>query len=676
VLKALFRKAALLALLCASLAPAAQAQVTLNSQEQAIFNLMKNASGQRRASVELDPILCKVARAKANDMAARGYFNHTDPSGRGPNFMVRQAGYVLPAGYSTAVNANNIESISAGRATAGENWSAWMGSSGHRNHLLGEASFYAAQTSVGVGFVSVPGSEWQYYAVVLSAPPSGPQLTVSSPKSNGTVNESFATVTGTTAGEPDAASVQVRVENVNGEGAWVTAQGTKSWTANVDGLVAGANSVRVRSLDNGGDVLKEVVRNFRYVVLTPVTINVNGNGTVTTGFAGTTQREVGRSYTITATPKAGQLFRGWTGAVTSISRTITFTAVEGGTTINAEFIANPFIAGAGSYSTLFTGTDGTRGAVSVVLVGNGTFTGRVRLENESVAIKGRFDVAGAAQVIVKSKSGKIYTLSFNYANSGITGSISSEGFSADLSLDALSKVTTTRNEHAGRYTLVVAASDVAGAPTGDGSVTIAVSATGAATVSGVLADGTPLTATGRVTSNGKLQIFAPLYTAKDGVFTGTLTFRAENVSDVAGAFYWTRPTQELAPTFAAGFEVQVNAVGSRYIAPVVNQTVLPVSSSTDNTALALEDVAVQTATLTKTNTVTIAASEVTGLSVKVNPLRGNFSGKFVHPTTGKSTTIRGVILQKQSAGFGFFIGGTEAGYATFAPAEVQASLAE
>lgn len=648
----------------------------VNSQELALFNLMKNHPGQRRAVVELDPILCKVARAKAADMAARGYFSHTDPSGRGANTLVRQAGYVLPAGYDTSLGGNNIESLSAGRETAGQVWNDFLGSDPHRRHLLGEASFFAGQTSVGVGYVNVPGSEWQWYWVVLSAPPSGPQLFITAPKGGSEVNDPFVTVTGSTGGEPAASAVQVRVENATGEGAWVAAQGTSTWTANVDGLLAGANTLRIQSLSNTGAVLRDVTRNIRYVVLAPVTINVNGNGTITKGFAGTTQREVARTYTVTATAKPGSIFAGWTGGATTLARTITFTVPEGGLTLDASFIPNPFTTGVGGYSGLFTGTDGTHGAVNVSLVSNGTFTGRIRLGSETVALKGRFDAAGAAELTVTSRSGATFTLALNYsATAGtITGTVSTDGWSADLALDALSKPATTAHPSAGRYTLVIASDEAAGAPAGDGAAVIVVNRSGFATVTGALAEGTAFTARGRLTDDGVLNLFTPLYN-RAGLLTGALHFRTQDASDIDGTLFWARP----ALGEDAAFALEVAAVGSRYTAPAANQPVVPVSSTENNTALALGDgglaaPVVQPATLSTSNTLTISAPAVTGLTARINPARGNFSGRFVHPETGAVTKIRGVILQKQGVGFGFFAGGSDAGYATFAPAETQAAL--
>jgi uncharacterized protein YkwD len=143
----------------------------LNAQEAQIEELLRNHPNQQRVTLSCNPTLSAVARARAEDMGRRRYFNHIDPDGHGPNYLVRQAGYALPSEYSTAENANNIESIGAGIGDAAGMWNAWMNSGPHLAHLLGTHEFYAAQVEYGIGFASVPGSPYQNYWVFISSKP-------------------------------------------------------------------------------------------------------------------------------------------------------------------------------------------------------------------------------------------------------------------------------------------------------------------------------------------------------------------------------------------------------------------------------------------------------------------------------------------------------------------------
>lgn len=160
-----------------AVAPQASALVSLTSEEAEIVDLMMNSAGQGRVGIQLDPILTRVARERAADMAARNYFSHTNPDGNGPNYLVKQAGYTLPNWWDSSRSANNIESISAGYETAAAAWQAWMQSLPHKTHLLALDDFYGNQTSCGVGVVHDPLSTYKVYWVVITAPP------MSSPKS-------------------------------------------------------------------------------------------------------------------------------------------------------------------------------------------------------------------------------------------------------------------------------------------------------------------------------------------------------------------------------------------------------------------------------------------------------------------------------------------------------------
>jgi uncharacterized protein YkwD len=143
----------------------------LNEQEQEIANFARSHPDQGRSVMNCDPILAQVARERALDMGTRNYFSHTNPDGFGPNYLVKQAGYALPIWYSQKDDANNVESIAAGYSTAIAAWTGWLNSSGHRTHVLAEATFWAEQTNFGVGYAYVPGSTYTHYWVFISAHP-------------------------------------------------------------------------------------------------------------------------------------------------------------------------------------------------------------------------------------------------------------------------------------------------------------------------------------------------------------------------------------------------------------------------------------------------------------------------------------------------------------------------
>ena len=150
---------------------AALAGYVLSSEEALIADYMVNDPNQGRPSMQLDPILSRVARERAADLAARNYFAHTNPDGYAANALVRQAGYVLPTWWGTGLTDNYIESIAAGRSSAADTWADWMASPPHRTHILATDAFYQNQTSYGVGYAYSADSTYHHYWVILTAPP-------------------------------------------------------------------------------------------------------------------------------------------------------------------------------------------------------------------------------------------------------------------------------------------------------------------------------------------------------------------------------------------------------------------------------------------------------------------------------------------------------------------------
>lgn len=130
-------------------------------------------AAQQRPIMECDPILMRVAQERAGDMAANGYFDHTNLAGQGPNYLVREAGYTLANGYGSAIDANQIESIAAGvsYSRASSVWMALRGSPFHKMHVLGEDPFFREQNEFGIGYVYNPDSRQKHFWVLLTAKP-------------------------------------------------------------------------------------------------------------------------------------------------------------------------------------------------------------------------------------------------------------------------------------------------------------------------------------------------------------------------------------------------------------------------------------------------------------------------------------------------------------------------
>ncbi|MFG3381663.1 CAP domain-containing protein [Streptomyces sp. NPDC047999] len=97
------------------------------------------------APVTADAALSDLARAHSADMAARGFFDHTNPDGASPWDRAEKAGF-------TDLGAENI---ARGQADAGAVMNAWMQSEGHRANIL-NCDF----TTMGVGIHEGDGGPW------------------------------------------------------------------------------------------------------------------------------------------------------------------------------------------------------------------------------------------------------------------------------------------------------------------------------------------------------------------------------------------------------------------------------------------------------------------------------------------------------------------------------------
>jgi hypothetical protein len=93
----------------------------------------KNGIGR----LTLDPLLTRAAQAKAEDMAAHGYFAHKAPDGRMPWDWIESVGYQFLAA---------AENLAVGYPTDADLVSAWMESEGHRHNLLNQK-----YTDIGIG---------------------------------------------------------------------------------------------------------------------------------------------------------------------------------------------------------------------------------------------------------------------------------------------------------------------------------------------------------------------------------------------------------------------------------------------------------------------------------------------------------------------------------------------
>ena len=392
-----------------------------------------------------------------------------------------------------------------------------------------------------------------------------------------------------------------------------------------------------------------------------VSVSIVGDGTVTPDLNGETLT-AGKTYTLTATPGAGQVFGGWTGSLSSSDPKLTFVATSS-LALQASFVANPYGPMAGSYSGLFYEIDAVRisrsGTLAVSVTSKGTYSGRLRTASQRASFSGRLDVFGHGTNVITMKGGDPLNLNFQLVNGllgeQMSGSISNPAFTAQLLGDrATFSIRTNPAPFAGTYTLLVPGSNGdTSLPAGSGFGFVRVNASGKARLAGMLADGTKFSQSASVASDGAWPLFAPL-AGGSGQILSWLNFASQTNSDLSGALSWIKLPTMNAHFYPAGFSNVCEAIGSEYVAPV-NQNILGLTQAQlQFSGGDLSTNVVHSFGLGPKSKVILSQSDQFSLSFSLST--GTFRGKTMDPATGSWLPFRGAVLPKLNTGYGFLLG--------------------
>lgn len=398
---------------------------------------------------------------------------------------------------------------------------------------------------------------------------------------------------------------------------------------------------------------------------------MSGSGYVSSALAGVTSQAVGEPLEIKAVPDPGYIFAGWTGSIVSASATLKFT-MQNGLNLQANFVPNPFLAVSGAYyGMLSSGSDSQNGLLRLELANNGAFTGRILMAGKAWSFIGTLSSSGSASVTLPGKNPVTITLQADLTGGSgdITGTVTEGGDTFDFTINqATYSASTNPAPEVGRYTLVLGPDpNVTGTnvPQGDGYAAIVVSANGSATIAGRLADGTPYSATGHVANDATLAVYCVPSGAPSGSsLTGLLTFNSTNESDIEGTLAWTKNPRARDAFYPAGFSVQLPAVGSLYAPPGPGLQPMDVSPGAASAGFSGGNIAPTTVavSVSQQDKVTMVTPGEPELTLSINPVSGAISGSFKLPGGNNvSRGIRGIVLQKQQAAYGYFRGLDECG---------------
>jgi hypothetical protein len=407
---------------------------------------------------------------------------------------------------------------------------------------------------------------------------------------------------------------------------------------------------------------------------TNFTLLISGNGTLapsrTVKALQADTLPAGKKYTLTATAAKGSVFAGWVsnGIVVATTPRYTF-LVESNLVLQADFIPNPFIPLVGTYHGLFYVTNDaaeeSSGSFVATVTKTGAFSAKLCLGAGSYSYSGEFSLTGLASKSIQRPGLTPITveLQLGLTNGPLTGAISDGAWTADLVADVAVYSKANPAPQAGKYTLLIPGSENASAqPGGNGFGAVTVSESGNVTFSGILGDGTPVTSTSIVSSEGQWPFYASLYGGK-GSILGWLSFTNEGV--ISGQTGWFKQPQATAKLYPGGFTNSAEAIGSIYQytngLPLLGFTEGQLSLTNGNLAQSI------------TNQIVLGAdnqaTDPGGDKLTFKPSSGLFKGSVMNPATGKPITVNGVVLQNQHFGAGYFLGTTESGSVLLTPTQ-------
>jgi uncharacterized repeat protein (TIGR03803 family) len=422
---------------------------------------------------------------------------------------------------------------------------------------------------------------------------------------------------------------------------------------------------------------------------------------------------IGKNYTVAAVPKAKNVFIGWVGgtaqpySILSDSATYTF-VMQTNLVLEANFVDNVFLDAQGTYRGLFAPTNSFRqqtnsGSFSFNLTGSGGVSGNLDLSGETVPFSGRFNLGGTLSIISKRLHGEpslTTTLDLNFLDQTVTGTVSDGAFTAELNgnHDGFGGPDKAFGFE-GQYTLVIpGTNDSAVGPFGTGYGTVKVGSAGYITLAGSLADGTAISQSSALSTDGSWPLYVSLY-GGNGSLWGWMYVNGQSITSSPSLSWINATNPARMAVYRSGFTNQeVTLTGSLYVPTNALAATWPASLTatleggnlpfgiTNALILKTGGEITPTNTVTQTNmnvtntigtnvAVTNVTMNVTNMTTETNKLiltihkkTGVISGSFANPAAPKQTIkINGVLLQGQTNAQGYFLGTNQSGTFTLDP---------
>ncbi len=590
------------------------------------------------------------------------------------------------------------------------------------NYLFSVCDLLTIDSDTDVGLASLPVFYWYfdcpYYSDLFNvqisiiksvedgADNAAPKLKLVYPLASTVITNDSLTVTGTVTDNVATESLRVYLGSNTPVAATITGN---TWSAVLNSLSAGTNSILVEATDDAGNRLTTATRFFFKVPLPLTLLPSSGTGTgIVYGLTNGEMLDIGRIYTISARPDPNNFFITWAKSNINVSGNLNYRFfMETGMAINAQFETNLFSYLKGTYQGLLVSTNvaeqRSSGYLTLFVSDAGAYSGKLLFNGGTTPISGSFNILnGSASEFLFNSAGlpgftrlnmslnlltpdnKITGLMTNlntfsvpeyiatnivYTNFTETNIVATNIWVTNIVNTAWSNSLTADRlvfnakanpaPQAGKYTVVFPTdTNSTSGPAGDGYGTVSISTAGAITFSGVLADGTKAAQKTFLSADGNWPLYIPLYKT-NGSLVSWVNFSGEDTTDFSGLFNWFKQAHT-AKYYGGGFTNEATLLGSRFTPP-----------NTTNQMLFLTNAVVG---FTNGNLVADFANDVTldpkgkvtnlgtnKLSLSINSGSGLISGSATPPGGGKAVSFKGAILQKGTNAAGFFLGTNASG---------------
>jgi hypothetical protein len=312
---------------------------------------------------------------------------------------------------------------------------------------------------------------------------------------------------------------------------------------------------------------------------------------------------------------------------------------------------------------------GSSGSLTTKTTRRGSYSGTLQISGRRYSFSGQLDPSGSGTTTINRKGENPLTLAFQTESTDhgvLTGTITDGSWIADLiAYPATFNARTNPAEVAGKYTLIFPGGSDGNAQLsqGNGFGSVTVSLSGQVKFSGSLGDGTKAAQTGSISENGQWPVYLSLYQG-GGQLLGWLNFSADK--DLEGNLSWIKSPNNQIDFYPGGFQKNLAARGSSYQAPDKN---IPVLQFSDGQVLlsggGLTGNVVNNITIDGNNKV--ANLDGNNLTLSFTPATGLFKGNIENPEDNKTISFRGIVLQDENNGFGYFLRNNQSGKVRIAP---------